>query len=268
MAQQGDVVSVVQACRWAGLSRRSYYYQPTKAKPRVNEHLATRVKRIITDLPYAGYRTVAWLLGENKNTIQRLFQIKGWQVRKRRSGARPRVQALPSVASRPNERWATDTARVWCDYIHRWCALTLVIDCHTREALGWRLSPSGNAKSAEAALEEALITRYGALGRAQDPITLRSDNGLVFTSRHYTRTVYQYGLKQEFIQPHTPQQNGMVERLIRTVKEQCLWLHHFKSLDEARQTLRAWFKYYNEQRPHQALGMKTPNMVYQQQLVT
>ncbi|WXS19704.1 DDE-type integrase/transposase/recombinase (plasmid) [Salmonella enterica subsp. enterica serovar Infantis] len=106
--------------------------------------------------------------------------------------------------------------------IHRWCALTLVIDCHTREALGWRLSPSGNAKSAEAALEEALITRYGALGRAQDPITLRSDNGLVFTSRHYTRTVYQYGLKQEFIQPHTPQQNGMVERLIRTVKEQCL----------------------------------------------
>ncbi|WXT22158.1 integrase core domain-containing protein (plasmid) [Salmonella enterica subsp. enterica serovar Infantis] len=152
--------------------------------------------------------------------------------------------------------------------IHRWCALTLVIDCHTREALGWRLSPSGNAKSAEAALEEALITRYGALGRAQDPITLRSDNGLVFTSRHYTRTVYQYGLKQEFIQPHTPQQNGMVERLIRTVKEQCLWLHHFKSLDEARQTLRAWFKYYNEQRPHQALGMKTPNMVYQQQLVT
>lgn len=46
------------------------------------------------------------MLGENKNTIQRLFQLKGWQVRKRRSGARPRVQALPSVASCPNERWA------------------------------------------------------------------------------------------------------------------------------------------------------------------
>lgn len=114
MAAAGDVVTVVQACRWAGISRRSYYYRPTKAKPRINEHLASRVKRVITDLPYAGYRTVAWLLGENKNTIQRLFQLKGWQVRKRRSGARPRVQALPSVASRPNERWATDIARVWC----------------------------------------------------------------------------------------------------------------------------------------------------------
>lgn len=264
MAADGDKVTIVQACRWAGISRRSYYYQPTKAQPKVNEHLAARVKRVINDLPYVGYRTVAWLLGENKNTIQRLFQLKGWQVRKRRIGARPRVQTLPSVASKPNERWATDIARVWCGPIHRWCALTIVMDCHTREALGWRLSPSGNAKSAEAALEEALISRYGTLGKARDPITLRSDNGLVFTSKHYTRTVYQYGLKQEFIRPHTPQQNGMVERLIRTIKEQCLWLHNFQSLDEARQTLGAWFKYYNEQRPHQALGMKTPSMVYQQ----
>ncbi|WP_218150034.1 integrase core domain-containing protein, partial [Halopseudomonas formosensis] len=71
-------------------------------------------------------------------------------------------------------------------------------------------------------------------------------------------------MEQEFIRPHTPQQNGMVERLIRTVKEQCLWLHNFQTLDEARQTLRAWFKYYNEQRPHQALGMKTPSTIYQQ----
>src|SRR5690554_6877552 len=80
------------------------------------------------------------------------------------SAAVDRVQALPSVASRPNERWATDIARVWCGPVHRWCALTIVMDCHTREALGWRLSPSGNAKAAEAALEEALITRYGTLG--------------------------------------------------------------------------------------------------------
>src|SRR5690554_4868934 len=72
--------------------------------------------------------------------------------------------------------------------------------------------------------------------------------------------------QQEFIRPHTPQQNGLVVRLIRTVKEQCLWLHQFESLDEARQILRSWFKYYNEQRPHQAFGMKSPNMIYQQQL--
>ncbi|GAA3970785.1 IS3 family transposase [Allohahella marinimesophila] len=263
MAEEGAVVTVSQVCRWAGYSRRSWYYKTSRAKPKINLELATRVKRLIDTLPYAGYRTVAWLLGENKNTIQRLFQLKGWQVRKRRVGMRPRVEAKRSFAEKPNERWATDLARVWCGEQHRWCALAIVMDCHTREALGWRLSSAGNAATAEAALEEALIYRYGALGRAPDEITLRSDNGLVFTSRKFTKTVYQYGLKQEFIRPHTPQQNGMVERLIRTVKEQCLWLHNFQNLDEARQALRAWFLYYNDHRPHQSLGMKTPNMVYQ-----
>jgi putative transposase len=104
MASEGDTVTVVQACRWAGISRPSYYYRPRRKTPRVNEQLAARVKRVIEDRPYAGYRTVAWLLGENKNTIQRLFQLKGWQVRKRQSGARPRAEAVPPVASRPNER--------------------------------------------------------------------------------------------------------------------------------------------------------------------
>ena len=106
------------------------------------------------------------------------------------------------------------------------------------------------------------INRYGILAPAKDRITLRSDNGLVFTSRHDTKTVYRYGLKQAFIRPHTPQQNGMVERLIRTVKEQCIWLHNFKSLDEARYIIGQWFCYYNEQRPHQALGMKTPSAIF------
>ena len=210
MAAEGTVVPIKKACEWAGIARRTYYYRSKSRSPKVNEELASRIKRVIETLPYAGYRTTAWLLGENKNTVQRIFQVKGWQVRKRASGARPRVQSLPSIASRPNERWATDMARVWCGPVHRWCALTIVMDCHTREALGWRLSPTGNAKAAEAALEEALIARYGALGRAQDAIILRSDNGLVFTSKHFTKTVYQYGLKQEFIRPHTPQQNGMI----------------------------------------------------------
>lgn len=72
---------------------------------------------------------------------------------------------------------------------------------------------------ASAALEQALITRYGTLGRVREPFLLRSDNGLVFTSRDYIRLVRSYGLKHEFITSHCPQQNGMVERVIRTLKE-------------------------------------------------
>ncbi|MBT2869262.1 transposase family protein [Chromobacterium violaceum] len=59
---------------------------------------------------------------------------------------------------------------------------------------------------------------------------LRSDNGLVFTSRNYTALVRSYGLQQEFITPYTPEQNGMVERVIRTLKEQCIHRHRFESL--------------------------------------
>ena len=56
---------------------------------------------------------MAWLLGFNKNTVQRIFRLKGWQVRKRAVGMRPRIQAVPSVATAPNERWSTDIARIW-----------------------------------------------------------------------------------------------------------------------------------------------------------
>ena len=181
---------------------------------------------MIEENPSFGYRTVAALLGFNKNTVQRIFQLKGWQVRKRPVGFRPRIQALPSVASAPNQRWATDLCRIWAGQ-DGWCSLALVIDCHTRELLGWHLSRSGKSKTAEAALEQALITRFGCLGRVTTPFLLRSDNGLVFTSRNYTALVKSYGLQQEFITPYTPEQNGMVERVIRTLKEQCAHRQRF-----------------------------------------
>jgi len=58
MANEGNPISVVQACRWSGLSRRSFYYLSHKATPKLNEHLLVRVKGVIEVLPYAGYRTV------------------------------------------------------------------------------------------------------------------------------------------------------------------------------------------------------------------
>ena len=184
---------------------------------------------MIEESPSFGYRTVAYLLGTNKNTVQRIFQLKGWQVRKRAIGFRPRIQALPSVAQAPNGRWSADMCRIWAGK-DRWATLALVIDCHTRELLGWHLSRSGKACTASSALEHALIARFGTLGRVPVPFLLRSDNGLVFTSRSFTALVHGYGLKQEFITPHCPQQNGMVERVIRTLKEQCMHRHRFETI--------------------------------------
>ncbi|WP_245184859.1 DDE-type integrase/transposase/recombinase [Halomonas salinarum] len=171
-----------------GLPRRTLYYRPKARRRVINTDLAARVKLALERFPTYGYRRLACVLGENRKPIQRILQLKGWQVRKRPQGFRPRARRLPSVASRPDERWATDLTHVWCGKDRR-ASLAVIIDCCTREILGWRLSDNGSSKTAEAALEEALVHRFGALGRIHQPLALGSDNGLVFSSRHYTATV-------------------------------------------------------------------------------
>ena len=174
LLDDGIQVPVTKLCAWFDVPRRTVYYQPTKAAPRLDDKFVKPIKALIEDEPSFGYRTVAWLLGFNKNTVQRVFQIKGWQDRKRSIGARPRVEALPSVAKRPNERWSPDLCRVWAGK-DGWAPLALVMDCHTRALLGWHLSRSGKASTAGSALEHALIARFGTLGKVDEPFLLRSE---------------------------------------------------------------------------------------------
>ena len=84
----------------------------------------------------------------------------------------------------------------------------------------------------------------------------------MFTSRNYTALVRSYGLRQEFITPHCPQQNGMIERVIRTLKEQCTHRQRFESIQHASRAIGDWIRFYNHQRPHQAVKMKTPAQAY------
>jgi putative transposase len=263
LKEDGDSVSIKQLSVWFEVPRRTIYYKAVKQTPRVDAALAVRVKAEIEQDPVAGYRTVAWRLGANKNTIQRVFQLKGWQVRKRQKGFRPRVKGSASMTSFPNQRWATDMTRVWSGR-DGWCTLALVIDCCTRELLGWRLSKTGESQTAEAALEEALIYRFGRLGYVEQPLLLRSDNGLVFVSKHYTTLVKAYGLKQEFITPYTPEQNGLIERFIRTIKEQCIYQARYESIVHARNDIDRYIRFYNRDRPHQSLQMKTPVETFNQ----
>lgn len=114
--------------------------------------------------PSFGYRALAVLLGMNKKTVRRIFQLKGWKVRKRPLGQRPRIEAKIPRAEGPGQRWATDLCREWGSQ-DGWLSLALVIVCGTRQLLGWPLSRTGKASTASAALEQAPITRYGPLGR-------------------------------------------------------------------------------------------------------
>ncbi len=88
---------------------------------------------------------------------------------------------------------------------------------------------------------------------------LRSDNGKVFTSKRFVGRCRQYGLSQEFITPYSPEQNGMIERFFRSLKEECIWLHNFEGVEDARETIEKWVAFYNQKRPHQSLGYLSPD---------
>ncbi len=95
-----------------------------------------------------------------------------------------------------------------------------------------------------------------------EPFLLRSDNGLVFASRDYTRLVRSYGLKYEFITPHCPQENGMVECVIRTLKGQCVHKHRFENQTHALRVIADWIAFYSQWCPHQARKLMAPDAAY------
>ncbi|MBN9675067.1 hypothetical protein [Salipiger bermudensis] len=72
-------MSIAKLYTWFGIPRRTVYYKPVKAAPKVDPRFADPIKKMIEEEPSFGHRTVAWLLGFNKNTVQRIFQIKGWR---------------------------------------------------------------------------------------------------------------------------------------------------------------------------------------------
>ena len=185
------------------------------------------------------------------------MQRNGWSVKIRPKGFRPRVGTCRSVSEFPNARWATDMTHFFCED-SGWCHVIPVIDCWNREIIGYRVSKSQGSRVAEGALEDALIRRFRLDKKEAHGVLLRSDNGLIFTSKRYMKLVGKYGLKPEYITPYSPQQNGVIERFMRTLKEECIWLKRFTSFHQARRIIEAWIEEYNTERLHQELGYLTP----------
>ena len=257
-------VSISRICRVLGVPRSTVYYRPLrKSPPSVDEEMAKRIWEVIQENPGYGIRKVWAVLKYrlkmlvNRKKVARIMRLKGWTLKQRRPRMRPRAQGMRSVAEKSNERWATDMTHISCGG-DGWGHLALVIDCADREIIGWRLSHSAKAHVAEAALEDALIRRFGPRPLVDIDLRLRSDNGLIFMAKSYRQTVRDYGLVQEYITPYTPEQNGLVERVFRTMKEECIWLHRFKTLEEAERVISQWIEKYNTYRPHEALGWMSP----------
>lgn len=262
-------VPVSVLCRLFGVARSTTYYQTRgrHLEPQCDPVCVEAIRAVIEAHPTYGVRMTHARLTKgqgmivNRKKVHRIMRLYRWTCRQRLTGRRPRVQHLKSIAAAPNQRWATDIATVDCGR-DGWCAFVPVIDCCSREVLGWELAHTARAKTAERALEEALLHRFGTTRGAPAGLTLRHDNGLVFGSRAYRALVRDYGLTQEYIAPYTPEQNGLCERFIRTFKEECAWQHRFDNLTAARATVARYIEHYNTQRTHSALHYNTPRQTY------
>jgi putative transposase len=231
--------------------------------PSVNETLAAQISACIQLYPTFGYRRIWAILrfrqkiDVNRKVVYRILKLKGWLVHQRSVTPRPRARGWVSQARRSNERWAMDVTHVACGQ-DGWGHLTAVIDCFDREIIAYEFSMRGRAREAERAIEAACIERFGTLRPTGLTPVIRSDNGLIFTSRRFRAACQDYRLTQEFITPYTPEQNGIVERFFRSLKEECVWLQNFRGFDTARQAIRQWVDWYNAERPHQSLGYLSP----------
>ena len=259
------------ACRLMHVARSSMRPENEGSRaPTVDELLAERIGHLIELHPTYGYRLLWALLRKaglrvNKKAVYRVLKVKGWLVHQRRTTPRPRVQARRSRAEKSNTRWAMDVTHIPCGE-DGWGHLAAVIDCHDREIIGFEFALRGRAKEAERALEEACIARFGTLRPVGATPVVRSDNGLIFQSRRFRAACRDYGLTQEFITPYTPEQNGMIERFFRTLKEECSWQHNFATFSEAKTAVGRWIAWYNDERPHSALSYQSPKLYRQQKL--
>ena len=131
-----------------------------------------------------------------------------------------------------------------------------VIRWHSRYVAAWRLSNTLEAGFCTEALTEAL-----ARGR---PEVFNTDQGSQFTSLEFTHVLQEHGVKISMDGKGRYNDNIFVERLWRTVKYEEVYLKAYASTSEARRELGAYFRFYNDQRPHQALGYRTPAEVFHQ----
>lgn len=184
----------------------------------LNADLVARVAALIQAYPTFGY-------------------CRLWALLRFREG--PRVQGRQSVAATPNTRWAVDVTHIPCGP-DGWAHLTAVVDYHDRAVVGYEFALRGRAQEAERTLEEACLTRFGTVRPRGPTPALRSDNGLIFQSRRFRAACRTSRLRQEFLTPYTPEQNGVIEWFFRSLREECVWHQVFSGYQQACQGIRRW----------------------------
>lgn len=257
-------ISVARQCELLGLSRSGFYYQPA-GESDLNLLLLHLIDEQYTKTPFFGYRKITIVLRErgypvNKKRIQRLMQVLGLEAiypKPNLSKPHPENRVYPYLLrgvpiERVNQVWSADITYI--RLTGGWMYLVAVIDWFSRYVLAWEISNTLETDFCLLALERAL--EYG------QPEVFNTDQGVQFTSQAFTGILQSAGIAISMDGRGRALDNIFVERLWRTVKYEEVYLNDYASVPIGRQRLNAYFPFYNQKRPHQALGYRTPAKVY------
>lgn len=155
-------------------------------------------------------------------------------------------------ATKPDEKWQTDLSFIYIK--DRWWFLISFIDEYSRYITHWELVWSMDTNTIISEAEKAL-SKLEFAGRNGHP-AIQTDNGPVFIAREFKRYLSFKGISHKRIHPHTPEQNGIIERSFRTIKE--VTGNRFDNLEEARKIIGEMIDYYNNERLHSSLYYLRP----------
>jgi len=246
-----------------GISYSSLFYQ--KLPPAERElAIKRRIDEVYTAHPYYGSRKITEVLrrefGVSRPTVQAYMRQMGISAvvpGPTTSQPAPEHLVFPYLlrgvaAERPNHIWGIDITYIRLE--HGWLYLVAVLDWYSRYILSWALSQTLEMDFVLAAVDNALLQAM--------PEIWNSDQGSHFTSPKYIERLQNVNVQISMDGRGRARDNIFTERLWRTIKYEEVYLHDYASPKEAYRQLANYIRFYNFERPHQALGYQTPAQVY------
>jgi putative transposase len=197
-----------------------------------------------------------------RHRVRRLMRLMGLEAiyqAPRTSRRHPAHRVYPYLLKgvaieRPGHVWSADITYIPVQ--KGFLYLVAVMDWATRRVLSWRLSNTLDTRFCTDALTEAL-ERYGC------PEIFNTDQGSQFTSQEFTSVLNESGVAISMDGRGRCMDNVFVERLWRSIKYEEVYLKAYQNGTEARKGIGAYLAFYNQERPHQALGYRSPGQVFQ-----
>lgn len=261
---QHPKISVREQAKLLGINRSTLYYQ-TVDKPDEEVRLKHHIDRIYTDHPAYGTRRITAVLRRegwdvNRKRVQRCMRemgiagiCPGPNLSKRNLQHKVYPYLLRGVkASHNNHVWGIDITYIRMK--HGWMYLVAVIDWYSRYIVSWQLEQTLDIEFVLKAAKLAL--------RQANPEIWNSDQGSHFTSPQYTDLLKEAGVRISMDGKNRAVDNIFTERFWRTLKYEEVYTKEYASPREARMSIGKFIQYYNQERPHQALGYHTPAEVY------